>query len=630
MQTTGSRNTRKAEPVNKRRSMQPIEVTKRTIGVNFSENGKATVTVWSPKATKVAIVTGNEALLLTPTDYGYWSLSTDKLQEGTRYKIKIDDKEAFPDPASLSQPDGVHGESEAFNANAFPWSQTAWNNLPLEDYVLYELHTGTFSDDGTFSGIESKLDYLKSLGITAIEIMPVAQFPGSRNWGYDGVFPFAVQNSYGGARGLQQLVDACHQKGLAVILDVVYNHLGPEGNYLGEFGPYFTPKYNTPWGNAINFDDQWSDGVRRFFIENALMWFRDFRIDALRLDAVHAIKDFSPVHILKEIKLQVDELMRITGRKHYLIVELDLNDARFIDPVDKGGFGMDAQWIDEFHHALRVTTGNGQTGYYADFTGLEHLAKAYRDAYVYDGQWSPHRAKLFGVKAEEAEGRQFIVFSQNHDQVGNRMLGERTSELVSFDQQKVMAAAVALSPYLPMLFMGEEWSEPHRFQYFVSHGDEALCTAVRNGRKEEFAAFHLDGEAPDPVAEDTFNQSKLQWQLTESGRHAQMLSFYKTLLLLRKQHPALKNLNRTNLSVNPLTDSNTLVLLRWHEGYYALCFLNFSAQPQKLKLMKAAEWKVALDSAAQQWGGSGGSLREENTVTLQPESVLVLTNRTDY
>ncbi|RYF85978.1 MAG: malto-oligosyltrehalose trehalohydrolase, partial [Chitinophagaceae bacterium] len=365
--------------------MQPIDVSKRTIGINVSE-GRTEIRVWAPLAEKVTVVTNDSnEIPLTQESYGYWQSSTDKIKDGTKYKIRIDDKQLFPDPASLLQPDGVHGDSQAFNLNRFQWSDAAWNNLPLEEYIIYELHTGTFTNEGTFASLEQKLDYLKELGINAIEIMPVAQFPGSRNWGYDGVFPFAVQNSYGGPEGLQHLVDACHQKGLSVILDVVYNHLGPEGNYLGEFGPYFTSKYNTPWGNAINFDDAYCDGVRQYFIENALMWFRDFHIDALRLDAVHAIKDFSPVHILKEIRLRVDELMRTTGKQHYVIVELDLNDPRFIDPTEKCGYGMDAQWIDEFHHALRVIATGETSGYYSDFSGIAHLAKSYKDAYVYDG-----------------------------------------------------------------------------------------------------------------------------------------------------------------------------------------------------------------------------------------------------
>lgn len=611
--------------------MQPIDVSRRTIGINVEE-GAASVNIWAPLAEKVTVVTNNEDIPLTKGTYGYWQSSSDKIKEGTRYKVKVDDQQPFPDPTSLSQPDGVHGESEVINLNRFQWSDTKWNNLPLEEYIIYELHTGTFTEEGTFASLEDKLDYLKELGINAIEIMPVAQFPGSRNWGYDGVFPFAVQNSYGGPEGLQRLVDACHQKGLAVILDVVYNHLGPEGNYLGAYGPYFTDKYNTPWGNAINFDDAWCDGVRRYFVENALMWFRDFRIDALRLDAVHAIKDFSPVHILKEIKLRVDELMRTTGRQHYLIVELDLNDTKFIDPIGKGGFGMDAQWIDEFHHALRVTSGQEKSGYYSDFSGLEHLAKSYKDAYVYDGQYSPHRNKFFGIKADEAEGKQFIVFSQNHDQVGNRMLGERTSELVSFEMQKLMAGAVLVAPYLPMLFMGEEWSEPNRFQYFVSHTDPELAEAVRKGRKEEFKAFHIEGDAPDPVSEETFNNSKLQWKLVEEGRHKTMLGFYKALIQLRKDHAALRNLDRKAITVDFSEEDQTLFVHRRHQDSEALCLMNFSKEPKAINRVKADEWTIVLDSADAKWGGNGAATIDNNTVRLPGESIVILTNgkNTDF
>ncbi|HYO23173.1 MAG TPA: malto-oligosyltrehalose trehalohydrolase [Flavisolibacter sp.] len=607
--------------------MQPIDVSKRTIGINIGEEGRAIINIWSPLAQSLTVILENEEIPLTKEAYGYWRTSADKIKEGTKYKIKVDDKMPFPDPASLSQPDGVHGQSEVINLQNFQWSENEWGNLPLEDYIIYELHAGTFTAEGTFASLEKKLDYLKGLGINAIEIMPVAQFPGSRNWGYDGVFPFAVQNSYGGARGLQHLVDACHQKGLAVILDVVYNHLGPEGNYLGAYAPYFTDKYNTPWGNAINFDDAHCDGVRHFFIENALMWFRDFRIDALRLDAVHAIKDFSPVHILKEIRLRVDELMEATGRRHYLIVELDLNDTRFINPVERGGFGMDAQWIDEFHHALRVTAGLEKTGYYSDFSGLAHLAKAYQDAYVYDGQYSPHRNKFFGVKAQQAEGKQFIVFSQNHDQVGNRMLGERTSELVSFEMQKLLAGAVLVSPYLPMLFMGEEWSEPARFQYFVSHTDPDLAEAVRKGRKAEFAAFHAQGEAPDPVAEETFLRSKLQWHLIEEGKHKTMLQFYKALIQLRKDHAALRNLNRKTITVDFSEEDQTLFLHRRHQDSEVLCLMNFSREPKIIKRIKADEWLIVLDSAEEQWNGNGAATIDNNKVSIQAESIVMLSNQ---
>jgi maltooligosyltrehalose trehalohydrolase len=603
--------------------MKGINLKKRTIGINFNDDKEAEIRVWSPTAEQIAITCGGRNIKLKKEEFGYWSATSNEIKDGARYKILLNNKNSFPDPASLSQPDGVHESSQAVDLKKFHWTDEHWNNIPLEDYIIYELHTGTFTPEGTFAGVEEKLDYLISLGITAIEIMPVAQFPGSRNWGYDGVFPFAVQDSYGGAHGLQHLVNACHQKGLAVILDVVYNHLGPEGNYLGALAPYFTNKYITPWGNAVNFDDEWCDGVRRYFIENVLMWFRDFHIDTLRLDAVHAIKDLSPVHILREIRKYVDELTKESGRKHYLIVELDLNDNRFINPIEQGGYGMDAQWIDEFHHALRVTATNESTGYYSDFNGIEHLAKGYKDAYVYNGQFSPHRKKNFGVKTEN-EGRQFVVFSQNHDQIGNRMLGERTSQLVSFEMQKLMAGAIMVSPYLPLLFMGEEWSEPNPFLYFVSHTDEELADAVRKGRKAEFAAFHTEGEAPDPVAEETFLRSKLQWNLTHGGRHKVMLDYYKALIALRKTNPVLQHLSRKNLEVSCNAEQNTLLLKRWNEHVQLICLMNFSRKQHAIPIPKQV-WSKLFDSADPKWLGSKASpdqLTAEAAI-IQPESILI-------
>jgi maltooligosyltrehalose trehalohydrolase len=544
--------------------------------------------------------------------------------------VVLDDHNPLPDSASLHQPEGVHGPSGVVDLTAFKWTDDSWNNINLPDYLLYELHTGTFTPKGDFAGIESKLDYLVSLGITAIEIMPVAQFPGKRNWGYDGVFPYAVQNSYGGPKALQRLVDACHSKGLAVVLDVVYNHVGPEGNYFNQYGPYFTEKYNTPWGNAVNFDDAGSDPVRHYFTENVLMWFRDFHIDALRMDAVHAIKDFNPNHILAQIKAKVDELEAETDKRHYLIVECDLNDTRFINKLDNAGFGMDSQWIDEFHHALRVTAGGDKTGYYADFNGITDLAKSYNDAYVYDGQYSAHRDKQFGVKATSNSGEQFVVFSQNHDQVGNRMLGERSSELFSTEMQKLMAGAVITSPFLPMLFMGEEYSEPNRFMYFVSHTDPELAEAVRKGRKAEFAAFHAEGEAPDPMAEDTFNNSKLQWELTAQQPYQTMLSFYQKLIALRKSVPALHHTGREFVKAEANEQNSTLTLQRKHKMQQALIVMNFSGNIQSVILPDGAkQWHELFNSAGTAWQNKTVSTQAIGggaTVQLQPESFIIYIN----
>lgn len=603
---------------------------KRSIGITFRDDGYAVVRLWSPIAKSVSLKLKQDALPLTKLEHGFWELTTANVKPGDTYQFMLDDK-ILPDPASLSQPEGVHGPSQAVDVSAFNWTDTDWVNPNLATYIIYELHVGTYTPAGTFEAVITKLPHLKTLGVTALEIMPVSQFPGERNWGYDGVFPFAVHQRYGGAQGLQLLVDACHRHGLAVILDVVYNHLGPEGNYLREFGPYFTKKYTTPWGDAINFDDAGCDGVRQYFTENALMWLRDFHIDALRLDAVHAIRDFGPVHILEDIRRCTTSLICEQWRRYYLLVESDLNDTRFIQPTRKGGYGMDAQWTDEFHHALRVTTGQPRTGYYEDFNGIGHLAKSYRDAYVYDGQYSDHRQKYFGVKADGFAGEKFVVFSQNHDQVGNRMMGERTSTLVSFERLKVMAGAVLLSPYLPLLFMGEEYGETNPFLYFVHHSDAALIEAVRKGRSAEFASFHSEGNAPDPQAEETFQQSKLQWSLLENERHRVLFSFYQALIALRKSHAALHHLNRTTLDVTVNEAGETLLLHRWHGTEHVWCAMNFSTLPQPMCIQEQRHLQKELDSGDARWQGRAPSpdVLLDGTFTLPSESIVVYTARYD-
>lgn len=595
----------------------------RKIGVNFNEQGIASVCVWAPEAKEAAlsIIGRKTELPLEKSHYGYWELITSQLKPGDTYKFLLNGEKELPDPASLYQPEGVHGPSGAVALSDFNWTDSAWINPPQEEYIIYELHTGAFSAEGTFEGIESRLDHLVDLGITAIEIMPVAQFPCDRNWGYDGVYPFAVQNSYGGPKALMHLVNVCHQKGIAVVLDVVYNHIGPEGNYFGEYGKYFTKKYNTPWGDAINFDDEWCDAVRNYYIENVLMWLRDFHIDALRMDAVHAIKDLSTKHILQEIKENVNELIGITGKQHYLMVELDLNDPRFIDPLDKRGYGMDAQWVDEFHHALRVTAGGDRNGYYSDFTGIKDLEKSFCDAYVFDGVYSEHRLKTFGAKAADNPGKQFVVFSQNHDQVGNRMLGERSSQLFSFEMQKLMAATVLVSPYLPLLFMGEEWSAKSPFQYFVSHSDPELVEAVRKGRKAEFADFHAKGEAPDPQSEETFNNSKLNWNELKHDDSQKMFDYYKTLIALRKQMPALSNLDRNNSSVAIMASQQILVLERKYQEQTIACIMNFSADEQLLNIKSDESWKEIFNSADARFNGPGISDKG-----IQAQSIIIYTN----
>jgi maltooligosyltrehalose trehalohydrolase len=588
-----------------------VNINKRNIGINVRDNGEVDIAIWAPLAERVDIVTGEKKIGLQRGEHGYWNSTTKEISAGTKYKVSVDGADPLPEPASLSQLEGVHGACSIVDLINYKWKDTSWKNIPLEQYVIYELHTGTFSPQQSFEGIISKIPYLKSLGVTAIEIMPVGQFPGSRNWGYDGVFPFAVQDSYGGADGLQRLVDACHSKKIAVILDVIYNHIGPEGNYLSQFGPYFTDKYKTPWGQALNFDDAWSDGVREYFIENALMWFRDFHIDGLRMDAVHAIKDLGPTHLIKEIKQHVDELSKLTGRNYYLIAEMDLNDPVFINPIEKGGYGADAQWIDEFHHALRVASGQKPEGYYLDFNGVEHLAKSYNDAYVYDGQFSEHRKKIFGTKTDNP-GNQFVVFSQNHDHTGNRMLGERTSQLVSKNMCKLMAAAVMVSPYIPMLFMGEEWAESNPFLYFISHTDKELAALVNKGRKEEFSSFKWQGEAPDPRLEETFTNSMLQWNLVEKDEHKEMFDYYQELIKLRKTQPALNNTDRKRTLAEVDANTKVLKLQRWSDDQHLECYMNFSDSVQPLSLEAGKEFSKIFHS-------SNSSTEKE----IGPESIVI-------
>jgi maltooligosyltrehalose trehalohydrolase len=465
--------------------------------------------------------------------------------------------------------------------------------------------------------------------------MPVAQFPGSRNWGYDGVYPFAVQNSYGGPEGLKRLVNACHRRGLAVVLDVVYNHLGPEGNYLRDFGPYFTDFYRTPWGEAINFDGPHSDHVRRYFIENALQWVDEFRIDALRLDAVHAILDFSARPFLEELSRAVRRRAETLNRRIHLIAESALNDTRVVRPRELGGFALDAQWNDDFHHSLRTALSGERAGYYRDYNGIADLARAWREGYVYTGQYSSFRQRAHGNSSRMVPARQFVVFAQNHDQVGNRLGGERLSALISFEQQKLAAAVVLLSPFIPLLFMGEEYGETAPFQYFVDHGDPALVAAVREGRRREFAAFEWQGEPPDPQDETTFGLSVLNRRLKADPRGRALHAYYQALLALRARRPELVHLSKKAMSVACDRERGLLLVQRRLDPRASLLVFNFHDGPTSAEiLLPAGIWRKALDSADERWmgpGSAGGALPVDGpaTATAAPHSALVFTRGED-
>lgn len=601
------------------------DIGKRTIGLNMLTSDTAELLVWAPFASSLAVEINERLIGLEKRDHGYWGQELSDISTGDRYKI-IFNNQSYPDPASLSQPDGVHGPSRVTNLKTCKWHDSLWKGIPAGDLIIYELHTGTFSESGTFEGINTKLDYLKDLGITAIEIMPVAQFPGERNWGYDGVFPFAVQNSYGGPEGLQSLVDSCHRKNIAVILDVVYNHLGPEGNYLPVFGPYFTDKYKTPWGPAINFDDEWCDGVRRFFIENALMWFRDFHIDGLRLDAVHAIKDFGAKHFLEELQENTSKISEVTGRTCLLIAESDLNDVRIVNPVEKGGYQIDLQWCDEFHHALHALVTGEKNGYYSDFGDIGHLCKAFSNGFVYDGVYSEYRKKIFGNKTDGLPGSKFIVFAQNHDQIGNRRNGERLSTLTDKENLKLIACAVIFSPFIPLLFMGEEFGERNPFLYFTDHGDKDLIKAVREGRIREFS-YGDAGEVPDPQDVETFNKSKLKWN-DHDQEQSKLLSFYKKIIELRKMNFALKSTDRKGVKAEVVKNKSAILLLKQINESRAICMLNFGDEEVSLEVEPAKSLIVLMDSAGDNRENTLSSGHNEKTVNIRiaAESFLLLSD----
>ncbi|MEO8456301.1 MAG: malto-oligosyltrehalose trehalohydrolase [Chloroflexota bacterium] len=571
-------------------------------------DGSTKFTVWAPQHERVEVHISEPADRIVPLESGargYHSATVDVVAAGALYKLRLPDARELSDPASRFQPEGVHGRSQVV-ADDFGWTDERWRGRELADYVIYELHTGTFSAEGTFDGIIPWLDAVVELGITAIEVMPIAQFPGARNWGYDGVSMFAPQNSYGGPDGLRRLVDAAHSRGLGVVLDVVYNHLGPEGNYLGEFGPYFTDRYWTAWGSAMNYDGPGSDEVRRFFLENALMWVRDYHIDALRLDAVHAIIDTSARTFLQELAEAVHAEAARLGRRIHLIAETDLNDPRIVSAPESGGYGHDAQWSDDFHHALHALITGENDGYYADFGETEHLAKTLRQGYAYTGQHSQFRSRRHGAMPVGLGGEKFVVCSQNHDQVGNRMLGERLSTLTSFEGLKVAAAATILSPFIPMLFMGEEYGETAPFLYFVDHSDKELLDAVRKGRAAEFTAFGWDAEPPDPGAPETHAQSRLRHELASEGEHATLRDFYKMLLRLRRTHAALGDLCLTNAVVTASNDTKTLVMRRFSDQAESFVAFNFSDEIVECTAPQGETlWHRVIDSADEKWRGSG-------------------------
>jgi maltooligosyltrehalose trehalohydrolase len=582
------------------------------------------ITVWAPLAKSVDLVTPERRIPMHPgaTEFaqgsahavvpyagelGYWHAEVDDSVLALGYRYSIDGGEPVPDPRSMWQPDGVHGASHLVNTAQLHATQPHAEPLqggrdsgigahaprfvakPLRDAVIYELHIGTFTPEGTYVAAQAKLRHLSDLGVTHVELMPLATFPGRRGWGYDGVDLYAPFPAYGTPAQLASFVQACHERGIGVLLDVVYNHLGPDGNYLAQYGPYFTDRYKTNWGAAVNYDGPHSDPVRRFVIDNALMWLRDYGFDGLRLDAVHAIFSFDAVHVLEDLAIAVSKLGAQLGRTFLLIAESDLNDPRLVRSVSQGGYGLDAHWADDFHHALhRFFTGETD-GYYADFQGLEDVAIALREGYVYQGQYSPHRARRHGRPPKGVAADQIVVCAQNHDQIGNRAQGERLSMLLGVPQLKAIAALTVLSPFVPLLFQGEEWGAQTPFLYFTDHENAELGRLVAEGRSKEFSSFRWQGTVPNPQDVETFARSRLNWSELSAAPHAEIYDWYRQLIHLRRDRR-----DRTKAAVNVDAKAGSLRFI--HGDVF--CVFNFADTPQRVR-MPRGEWDLALRSDLQ-------------------------------
>ena len=554
------------------------------IGANIKKDG-VFFRVWAPKSSSISVclVEGKKKYHMKKEEKGYYSAFVKGIKAGSRYFYLIDNDKLRPDPVSRFQSEGVDGSSMVVNPYEFNWDDQSWKGISFEHLIIYELHTGTFTKEGTFEAIIPYLNYLKNdLGINAIELMPVGQFSGERNWGYDGTYIYAPQNSYGGPEGLKKLINSCHNLGIAVILDVVYNHLGPEGNYLSDYGYYFTDKYKTPWGPAFNYDDAYSDEVREFIINNAIYWVKEYHIDGLRLDAIHGIFDFSPKHIISDIRKAVHNEGKKLDRKVFIIAESDLNDVRIVNPPYKGGYGVDAQWNDDFHHSLHSLLTEEKTGYYQDFGHFNQLVKALKEGFAYTGQYSGYRKKRHGSSSKHLPPSRFVAFSQNHDQIGNRMMGERLSSIIGTDSLKLAAAIVVLSPFIPLIFMGEEYAENSPFQYFVSHSDPELIDNVRKGRTDEFASFNWQEEIPDPQDAKTFLRSKIDLNLRYSGKHKEIFKVYRTLIKLRKDNPSLGVFERKNIKVESF--DRVLIIKRKLNREQTACIFNFHNKPASIEV----------------------------------------------
>ena len=605
------------------------------LGATWRGDGATAFEVWAPEAVAVEVVLEDRVLAMRPGSRGYHHLVADDVRPGDTYRYRLHREDGShvdrADPASRLQPEGVHGPSAVDDPAGFVWTDRGFTAGPLHEQVLYELHVGTFSPSGTFDGVVEQLPHLVALGVTMIELMPVWQFPGGRNWGYDGVLQYAVQNTYGGPEGLRRLVDAAHDVGIAVILDVVYNHIGPEGNPLGDFGPYFTDLHATPWGDGLNADGPGSDEVRRYVVEHAVSFVRDLHLDGFRLDAVHGIIDQSATHLLEELATAVHAEAERLGRAVHVIAESDLCDARLMRPPAAGGYGLDAQWADEFHHAIHVALTGEQDAYYGDHAGLADLVPQLRDRFLHAGRYSAFRGRTVGRPARDLPYDRFVACVQNHDQVGNRMMGDRLSELVDAEGLKLAAAALLTSPFVPMLFMGEEYADPAPFPYFVSHTEPELVEAVRSGRAEEFADFAWQGETPDPQAEATFGSATLDVSLARSGgSHTALFGLYRELIALRIEVPLLHRPDAPDPVTTLVPGHEAISLHRRDRDEAAVVAINADEVPVEVVVPDAAgPWRVRLATADERFDGPGraGEPEQDGSVLrleVAPRSAVLL------
>jgi maltooligosyltrehalose trehalohydrolase len=569
--------------------------------------------VWAPIPERVRLDVAGELHPMSRRPDGWWRAAVEAAPDA-RYGFLLDDDDTvLPDPRSPRQPDGVHARSQLWDSSAAVWTDDGWGGRSIEGAVIYELHVGTFTPDGTFDSAIDRLDYLVDLGVDLVELMPVNSFSGTHGWGYDGVFWYSVHETYGGPDGLVRLVDACHARGLGVLIDAVFNHLGPSGNYLPKYGPYLT-EANTGWGQGINLSGADADEVRSYIIDCALRWMRDFHADGLRLDAVHALADHTALHILEELAVETEALSRQLGRPLSLIAESDLNDPRLITPRDRGGYGMTAQWDDDIHHAIHTAVSGERQGYYSDFGSMEALANTLRNGYFHAGTYSSFRRRRHGrpLDTSTIPATRLLAYTSDHDQVGNRAVGDRPSHYLDFGQLAVKAALVLGSPYTAMLFMGEEWASSSPFQFFTSHPEPELAMATAEGRKAEFAHHGWDAdEIPDPQDHQTFLRSKLKWDEIDTGEHARLLQLYRALIALRHDEPDLADPWLDHMRIDYDEERRWIVL---HRGAFAVaCNLSDTAAavPAAGEVVLASEEPTLGESTVLQ-GHSFAILRSVN------------------